>query len=58
MWRQRERDINREIKGQSEGQIKRTAMAGSRSVMRLGTELTLTIYLFACLAFENHRQKH
>lgn len=30
-------------------------MAGRRSVMWLGTELTLTIYLFACLAFGNHK---
>lgn len=30
-------------------------MAEGRSVMWLGTELTLTIYLFACLAFANHK---
>lgn len=30
-------------------------MAGNRSVMWLGTELTLTIYLFACSAFGNHK---
>lgn len=30
-------------------------MAGRRSVVWLGTELTLTIYLFACLAFGNHK---
>lgn len=30
-------------------------MAGRRSVMWLGAELTLTIYPFACLAFGNHK---
>lgn len=30
-------------------------MAGRRSVMWLATELTLTIYPFACLAFGNHK---
>lgn len=30
-------------------------MAGIRSVMWLDVELTLTIYLFACLASGNHK---
>lgn len=30
-------------------------MAGGRSVMWLGRELTLTIHPFACLAFGNHK---
>lgn len=30
-------------------------MAGRRSVMWLAAELTLTIYLFAHLAFGNHK---
>lgn len=29
-----------------------------RSVVWQDTELTLTIYLFTCLAFKNHRQTH
>lgn len=45
----------REKDGESEGEIKSRNMAGGRSVMWLGRELTLTIYLFACLAFGNHK---
>ncbi len=30
-------------------------MAGGRSVMWLGTKLTLTIHPFVCLAFGNHK---
>ena len=41
----------KEKDGESEGEIN---MAGGKSVMWLSTELTLTIYLFACLAFGNH----
>ena len=47
----------REKDGKSKEEIKKKSqnMAGRRSVMWLGTELTLTIYLFACLAFGNHK---
>lgn len=46
----------REKDGESEEEIKKLKnMAGGRSVMWLGTELTPTIYLFSCLAFRNHK---
>lgn len=49
----------REKDGESEGEIKKKKRqkntAGRRSVMWLGTELTLTISPFTCLAFGNHK---
>lgn len=46
-WMQKKKKDKKERNGRKE-----------RSVVWQDTELTLTIYLFTCLAFKNHRQTH